>query len=177
MVFKRFIEVGRVIVINYGALKNKLAVVVDVLTTTKLLIDGPHVRRQELSINRVTLTDLKIDIPRSAPHNAVIKAYNEKKVDEEFKKTSFAKTLERREKRHNLTDFDRFKVMRLRQKRRVLKNKALPKKKAAKKEAKAPKDSKKDVVKSAKAEKPKEQPADKPKETKKGTKKEKKEKK
>ena len=127
MAFKRFVEIGRVIIINYGPLRNKLAVVVDVLSTTKLLIDGVQVRRQELSLNRVTLTDIKIDIERSANHAAVVKAYNEGKVEENFQKTSFAKKLAVRNIRRNLTDFDRFKVMRLRQKRAVLRNKALAK--------------------------------------------------
>ena len=127
MAFKRFVEIGRVIIINYGPLRNKLAVVVDVLSTTKLLIDGVQVRRQELSLNRVTLTDIKIDIERSANHAAVVKAYNEGKVEENFQKTSFAKKLVVRNIRRNLTDFDRFKVMRLRQKRAVLRNKALAK--------------------------------------------------
>ena len=36
MVFRRFVEVGRVIVINYGPLTGKLAVIVDVLTTKNI---------------------------------------------------------------------------------------------------------------------------------------------
>ena len=54
MVFKRFVEVGRVIVVNYGPLTGKLAVIVDILTTTKVVIQGLKggVRRQELSLRR-----------------------------------------------------------------------------------------------------------------------------
>ena len=130
MAFKRFVEIGRVIIINYGPLKNKIAVVVDVLSPTKLLIDGANVRRQELSLKRVSLTDIKINIARGAGHMAVLKAYKDEKVDEQFKETHFAKKLEIRKKRQNLNDFDRFKVMRLRQKRSVIKHRELnPKKK------------------------------------------------
>ena len=126
MVFRRFVEVGRVIVINYGPLIGKLAVIVDILTTTKVLIQGLKggVRRQELSLRRVILTDDKIDIKRGAKREEVLKAIDAYKLEEKFKKSIFSKKVELRQKRANLTDFDRFKVMRLRQKRAALKNSA-----------------------------------------------------
>ena len=126
MVFKRFVEVGRVIIINYGPLAGKLAVIVDILTTTKVIIQGLKggVRRQELSLRRVTLTDEKINIKRGAKREEVFKAIDEYKLEDKFKKSHYAKKLEIREKRANLTDFDRFKVMRLRQKRAVLRHMA-----------------------------------------------------
>ena len=129
MVFKRFVEVGRVIIINYGPLTGKLAVIVDILTTTKVIVQGLKggVRRQELSLRRVTLTDDKINIKRGAKRDEVFKAIEEYKLDDKYKKSTFAKRAEKREKRANLTDFDRFKVMRLRQKRAVLRNSALKK--------------------------------------------------
>ena len=142
MVFKRFVEVGRVIIINYGPLTGKLAVIVDILTTTKVIVQGLKggIKRQELSLRRVTLTDYKIDIKRGAKSAEVLKAIEDYKLEEKFKKSTFAKKSEIRHKRANLTDFDRFKVMRLRQKRAVLRHKAVnglnnkaPKKKAAKK--------------------------------------------
>jgi len=126
MVFRRFVEVGRVIVINYGPLTGKLAVIVDILTTTKVLVQGLKggVRRQELSLRRVTLTDDKIDIKRGAKREEVLKAIDAYKLEEKFKKSTFAKKVELRQKRANLTDFDRFKVMRLRQKRAALRHSA-----------------------------------------------------
>ena len=127
MVFKRFVEVGRVIIINYGPLVGKLAVIVDILTTTKVLVQGLKggVRRQELSLNRVTLTDEKIDIQRNAKKEAVAKALADSKVEEKIKKSKLGQKAELREKRANLTDFDRFKIMRLRQKRAVLRHLAV----------------------------------------------------
>ena len=124
MVFKRFVEVGRVIVVNYGPLTGKLAVIVDILTTTKVVIQGLKggVRRQELSLRRVTLTDFKLDIKRGAKREEVLKAIDDYKLEEKFKKSNFSKKVELRQKRANLTDFDRFKVMRLRQKRAVLRH-------------------------------------------------------
>ena len=126
MVFRRFVEVGRVIIINYGPLTGKLAVIVDILTTTKVVVQGLKggVRRQELSLRRVTLTDDKIDIKRGANREEVFKAIDAYKLEDKYKKSTFAKKVELRQKRANLTDFDRFKVMRLRQKRAVLRHAA-----------------------------------------------------
>ena len=147
MVFKRFVEVGRVIIINYGPLTGKLAVIVDILTTTKVLVQGlkDGVRRQELSLRRVTLTDYKVNIKRGAKRNEVLKAVEESKFEEQFKKSTFHKKVELRQKRANLTDFDRFKVMRLRQKRAVLRHIASKgvKKPAEGKEKKGKKEKKK----------------------------------
>ena len=126
MVFRRFVEVGRVIIVNYGPLVGKLAVIVDILTTTKVLIQGLKggVKRQELSLRRVTLTDYKLDIKRGAKEAEVFKAIEDFKLEDKFKTSTYYKKNEIRQKRANLTDFDRFKVMRLRQKRSVLRHKA-----------------------------------------------------
>ena len=141
MVFRRFVEVGRVIIVNYGPLVGKLAVIVDILTTTKALIQGLKggIKRQELSLRRVTLTYYKLDIKRGAKQAEVYKAIDDFKLEDKFKTSTFYKKNEIRQKRANLTDFDRFKVMRLRQKRAVLRHIAINggkkdgKKKAAKK--------------------------------------------
>ena len=145
MVFKRFVEVGRVIIINYGPLTGKLAVIVDILTTTKVIVQGLKggIKRQELSLRRVTLTDYKIDIKRGAKSAEVLKAIEDYKLEEKFKKSTFAKKSEIRHKRANLTDFDRFKVMRLRQKRAVLRHMACKNKKGEKGGKKEKKEKKK----------------------------------
>ena len=91
MVFQRFVEVGRVIIVNYGPLYGKLAVIVDILTTTKVLIQGLKggVKRQELSLRRVTLTDYKVDIKRGAKEEEVFKAIDDYKLEDKFKKSYY----------------------------------------------------------------------------------------
>ena len=130
-VFKKFVEIGRVVVINYGPYAGKIAVIVDILNTTRVLVHGPKegVRRQEISLRRITLTDFKLDIKRGIHKEALEKTITEYKLDEKFKASVYAKKIERRQKRANLTDFDRFKVMRLRQKRAAIKGKILKAKK------------------------------------------------
>ena len=41
MTFKRFVEVGRVALINYGPDNNKLCTIIDVVDQTRVLVDGP----------------------------------------------------------------------------------------------------------------------------------------
>ena len=131
MVFKKFVEIGRVVVINYGPYAGKIAVIVDILNTTRILVHGPKegVRRQEISLKRITLTDFKLDIHRGIHKEALIKAITDYKLDDKFKESHYAKKIARRTKRAQLNDFDRFKVMRLRQKRTILRAKALKAKK------------------------------------------------
>ena len=105
--------------------------IVDILNTTRVLIHGPKegVRRQEISLKRLSLTDFKLDIQRGIHKDALVKAIEDYKLDDKFKETSYAKKVERRMKRAKLTYFDRFKIMRLRQKRAVLRHKAIKGKK------------------------------------------------
>jgi large subunit ribosomal protein L14e len=131
MGFKKFVEIGRVVLVNYGPLVGKLAVIVDILNTTRVLIHGPKegVRRQEISLKRLTLTNFKLDIKRGIHKDNLVKAIDDFKLDEKFKETPEAKKIAKRKLRANLTDFDRFKVMRLRQKRQVLRHKEIKGKK------------------------------------------------
>lgn len=68
MVYTRFVETGRVVLINTGALSGKLAVIVEIINVNRVLIEGPTtgVRRQEISLRRVYLTDLTINIKKGA---------------------------------------------------------------------------------------------------------------
>ena len=115
MEFKRLVEVGRVIIVNYGQLVGKLAVIIDILTPTKVIVQELKVKgdikRQELSLTNVTLTEDKIDIEKGAKKEEVLKAIEEYKIENKYKKSNFGKKVEIRQKRANLTDFDRFKVM------------------------------------------------------------------
>ena len=115
MEFKRLVEVGRVIIVNYGQLVGKLAVIIDILTPTKVIVQELKVKgdikRQELSLTNVTLTEDKVDIEKGAKKEEVLKAIEEYKIENKYKKSNFGKKVEIRQKRANLTDFDRFKVM------------------------------------------------------------------
>jgi len=68
MVFTKFVEVGRVVLFNYGPFNGKLAIVVEIISTNRVLVDGPttSVKRHETSLRRLKLTDVVINIENGA---------------------------------------------------------------------------------------------------------------
>mmetsp|Transcript_3360 Transcript_3360/g.7094 ORF Transcript_3360/g.7094 Transcript_3360/m.7094 type:complete len:133 (+) Transcript_3360:70-468(+) len=113
MVFTRFVEVGRVVMINYGPSAGKLATIVDIVDSNKCLVYGPttDVPRQVITFRRIALTDLKCSVGRGAKAAALKKAWKADGIEEAWKASSWARKLARKEARKNLGDFDRFKVM------------------------------------------------------------------
>ncbi|KAL6044281.1 60S ribosomal protein L14, variant 2 [Balamuthia mandrillaris] len=115
MVFNRFVEVGRVCVINYGPNHGKLCVIVDVFDQNRAFIDGPSsingIQRQSIPLKRLSLTNIKIDIPHSCRLKTLVAAWQKANVEEQWEKTAWAKKFAMKNKRASLSDFDRFKVM------------------------------------------------------------------
>ena len=96
--FTRFVEVGRVVLINYGPDAGKLATVIDVVDAKRVrlftvhgvfclirefqvLVDGPQsvtgVHRQVIALKRISLTDILIaKLPRNATQKNIVKAWN-----------------------------------------------------------------------------------------------------
>ena len=110
--------------VTNGKNKGKLAVVVDVIDTRRVLVDNPvnKLPRQMERLQNLNLTDIKIDIPHGARGGAVTKAYNEADVNGTWEKSAWAKKLKQKEVRRGLSDFDRFKVKVLKQRKvRILK--------------------------------------------------------
>jgi len=116
--FRRFVQVGRVALINYGPDEGKLAVIVEVIDANRVLVDGPlsEVRRHSLTTKRISLTDIVIPIPHGARAKTVKKAYKTADVQGQWEKTAWAKKRAVRVRKANLSDFDRFKVMLARKK-------------------------------------------------------------
>ena len=115
MVFKRYVQVGRVVLINYGPDAGSLATVIDIVDSNKCLIDGPQeitgVSRQVIPYSRIALTDLTVKIQRNARQKTLKKAWTEADTMAKWEATSWAKKLAAKKKRASLGDFDRFKVM------------------------------------------------------------------
>jgi large subunit ribosomal protein L14e len=113
VVFTRYMEVGRVVLINHGPDAGKLATVVDVVDQNKCLVDGPNtgVARQVIPFKRIMLTDLTVKVQRNARQRSIIKAWEEGGTLAKWEATSWAKKLRSRSLRSGLTDFDRFKAM------------------------------------------------------------------
>ena len=136
----KLVEVGRVVQIRSGPYEGKLAAIVEIidnkrvslchwgmdlaantkLMTLQALVDGPsgkegrEVPRQAIPLDIVTLTPFVIEkLPRSAGTGPVRKLWEKAEIDQKWESSSWAKKREQQDRRKNLTDFERFKVMRL----------------------------------------------------------------
>ncbi|XP_002741492.1 large ribosomal subunit protein eL14-like [Saccoglossus kowalevskii] len=119
MVFKRFIEIGRVAYIAHGKDAGKLCVVVDIVDQARVLVDGPcsGVMRQAVNMKRLHLTKFVLKIPHSVRTKIVRKAWEKDEITKKWQDTTWAKKIVIKEKRAQLTDFDRFKLMKAKQAR------------------------------------------------------------
>ena len=114
--FTRFVEVGRVVLINYGPDAGKLATIIDVIDSKRVLVDGPQsitgVHRQVVTLKRINLTDVVISkLPRNATQKNLTKAWTEQGALAKWESSAWAKKLSAKKIRANLSDFDRFKRM------------------------------------------------------------------
>ncbi|EGO53611.1 hypothetical protein NEUTE1DRAFT_119247 [Neurospora tetrasperma FGSC 2508] len=130
----RLVEVGRVLKLEGGS----LATIVEIVDHKRVLVDGPSsdpklaAPRGVVSLAKTLLTPLVIEkLPRGARTGAVKKAWEAAGIDAKWKESNWAKKQLQQERRKALTDFDRFKVMRLKKQRRFEERKALAKIKAS----------------------------------------------
>ena len=82
-----------------------------------MLVDGPTsaVERQVVTFLQLSLTTIKVDLPRGARSKTVRKVAEAAAINEQWAKTGTAKRIHSQKVRANLSDFDRFKVMALKQ--------------------------------------------------------------
>ncbi|MCJ1355809.1 MAG: hypothetical protein MMC33_005801 [Icmadophila ericetorum] len=117
----RFVEVGRVILFLNGPHAGRLAAIVEIIDHKRILVDGPSaaVPRHAISLQNVILTPLVLPkLPRAIGTGPLAKAWGKEGIDEKWNQSAWAKKREQREKRKGLSDFERFKVMRLKKQAR-----------------------------------------------------------
>ena len=128
MSFTRFVEIGRVVLINYGEDAGKLGTIVDVVDNGRALVDGPTaitgVTRQIIPFKRLAQTDFKAKIGRGARQKALNKAWAAGDIKAQWDASSWAKKLAAQKTRAGTTDFGRFRAMLLKKKKsKMLKKK------------------------------------------------------
>lgn len=99
---------------SYGEYLHKLVIIVDILDQNRVLIDGPshNLKRKVINLKRLALTSIKVDgLSRGGSVEDVKAAYEKADVDGVFAASGWGKKLARKQKRANLDDFGRFKVM------------------------------------------------------------------
>ena len=122
MSFKRFVEVGRIARIAFGPDEGKLVAIVDVIDQNRALVDGPctNVGRKSMNFKELELTSLKAKFPHSARTRIVKKVWEKEDISKKWEETTWAKKLASKQKRIQLSDFDRFKLMKAKQARNRL---------------------------------------------------------
>jgi len=125
--FKRFVEVGRVVLVNSGPYSGKLAVIVEIVDHARALIDGPTtgLPRGVYFYRDLILTPIIMKLPRGAREGKVRKEFEAQKIVEKWESSSWAKSRKARFDRANLNDFGRHEVLVLRRRRAGLINKAI----------------------------------------------------
>ncbi|KAG0353105.1 hypothetical protein BG005_007539 [Podila minutissima] len=120
--FQRVVEIGRVVMVNYGPDAGKLAVIVDIIDHNRALIEGPTtgIARGAYAFRRLTLTPLVVKVPRNAGQTVLKAAIEKQDLAGSWAKTSWAKKIASRAQRAANTDFDRFKLQKYKKQRRAI---------------------------------------------------------
>ena len=112
-------EIGRVVYVNYGTLVGKIAVVVELVNKNRVIISGPG-----LGVSRTLITNRRLELTKFRVPNVAygIKEGELKKQIESFEllkkfnETERGRKILRQQRRADLTDFERFKVLVLKRK-------------------------------------------------------------
>lgn len=143
--------------INYGSDYGQVVVIVDIADQNRVLVDGDDFPRVLYPLKRLTLTKLLVPLSKGARPATLEGAAEEYGLEKKWEETPTAKMLARREKRAELTDFERFKVMRQRKSRshavKKLVHRAISKKPAKKPAKPVKEEPKKQVAKAKKGKK------------------------
>ncbi|KAG8979188.1 hypothetical protein FRB94_012195 [Tulasnella sp. JGI-2019a] len=131
--FKRFVEVGRVCLIENGRCAGKIAPIVEIIDHNRAILDSPAtgVPRGPYAYRHLTLTSHVMKLPRGSRTGTVRKKMAEQKVLEKWEGSSWYKRRTALAARKTLSDFGRFEVMILKKRRRDVTRKAIHKEKKA----------------------------------------------
>ena len=113
------LSLGRVVYMTYGPLSGKIAVVVDIINQNRVVVDGPSlgVARQAVSVKRLTLTKfLLAGFKRTNTRGELKNQIETFDLLKRFSSCGIGKRMAQQQRRSELTDFERFKVLVLRRK-------------------------------------------------------------
>ncbi|KAF2712117.1 hypothetical protein K504DRAFT_479875 [Pleomassaria siparia CBS 279.74] len=118
----RYVELGRVVIFGAGPYEGKLATIVEIIDHKRVLVDGPGkepVPRHSAPLKQLSLTPIVIPkLPRATGNGTVKDLWESNKVDEKFAESTWSKKRAQFQKRRDLNDFERFKVLKLRKQAR-----------------------------------------------------------
>lgn len=119
MPFTQFVEIGRVALISFGPLADKLAVIVDIIDDKRVMIDvlNDEAPRQVIPVKRIKLTDFSVKFAKGAPVEAVAEVIKAEGIVAKWEETKWAKKLAAQKAKLEMNDFQRFKYQKLAAKR------------------------------------------------------------
>ncbi|KAF0291088.1 60S ribosomal protein L14 [Amphibalanus amphitrite] len=122
MGFTKFIQVGRVVYMASGPLQGKICAVVNIIDQNRVLVDGPctAVRRQVVNLKNVHITNLRIRIPHTASTAMVREQWVSRNISSTWEATRWCRNLRAKQRTESLTDFERFKLWKLRKARTAI---------------------------------------------------------
>ncbi|KAB8336910.1 hypothetical protein FH972_021217 [Carpinus fangiana] len=127
----RLVEVGRVVLFTRGQYEGKLAAIVEIIDHRRVLVDAPSdasLPRHSAALKDLTLTHLVIPkLPRAAGTGVLRKLWEAEGVEKNWNGSAWAQSRAKAQRRRELTDFERFKVLRARKQQRFEVRKAFAK--------------------------------------------------
>ena len=111
MVYRNFVQVGRVAQVNFGEDYGKKCVIVDIRDQNCVFVDGPKLGRFMYPLSRLTLSKYTINVLRGARRGTVAKVFKSSGIEAKLAATPAGVKQARFATRANLTDFERFSVM------------------------------------------------------------------
>merc|ERR1711977_740544 len=105
----RPIEIGRMVMVNYGPLYGRIYCVVDIVDQNRVLVDAPGETRHLMPLSRLTPTRLKIDIHRMANKKLLSAKMFSTDIVNKLSSDTHGKKIRARERDSAMTDFLRFK--------------------------------------------------------------------
>ena len=128
MGIKPFVQRGRVAYLTCGSNYGKLCLIIDIIDKNRALVSGPTtgVRRQPLSFQKMKLTKFVIkDVHPTIGDKAL--GLKMKDFVDQFNQSKTGQNLKNKEKRVKMTDFDRFKLQKTKQRMNKLISRAAKK--------------------------------------------------
>ncbi|VTZ66475.1 60S ribosomal protein L14, putative [Plasmodium chabaudi chabaudi] len=113
LLFNRYVEPGRLCLIEYGPYAGKLCFIVDIITITRVIVDGAGITgvpKTIMPIKRLKLLKQRVKINANAKTGMLKKEVEKSKVLEEFNKSNLGKKIMIKKKRDKATDYERFQI-------------------------------------------------------------------
>ncbi|CAD2106582.1 50S ribosomal protein L14e [Plasmodium vinckei petteri] len=113
LLFNRYVEPGRLCLIEYGPYAGKLCFIVDIITITRVIVDGAgitSVPKTIMPIKRLKLLNQRVKITANSKTGILRKEAEKSKVLEEFYKSNLGKKMMIKKRRDSATDFERFQI-------------------------------------------------------------------